>query len=182
MSFVASGKSRWTHYGMVIFSIAITLFSHVNDAAAQEKIAVLAFELNDITSLPNTPDELTRTASIKPLLEQAMRDKNEYEIVHFDPEAQKSANAGFGYLFRFSDEAAKLGRKLGADWIIVGQHSKFSFLESSLIVDVIKVNTGNIVAEIIVDLKGSHAKVTERASRELARKINGTLWAGRKNN
>lgn len=115
-------------------------------------------------------------------MEQAIRVKNEYEIIHIDPKAQKSANAGFGYLFRFPDETAKLGKKLGADWIIVGQHNKPSFLESSLIVDVIKVNTGSIVAEIVVDLKGSHAKVTERASRELARKINAMLWAGRKQN
>lgn len=37
---------------MGIFSIAIALFSHVNNAVAREKIAVLDFELNDITSLP----------------------------------------------------------------------------------------------------------------------------------
>ena len=168
-----------TTRGIVLFLAIIALLTHGNNAAAKEKIAVLDFELNDITSLPNTPDELARTASIKPLLERAISESGGYEIVHFDLKEQQSANAGFGYLFRFSDEAAKLGKKIGADCVIVGQHSKPSFLESSLIVDVVKVNSGRQIAEIVVDLKGNHVKVTERATKELAKKIKSPLSVSR---
>jgi len=43
-------------------------FSYPVNAAP--RIAILNFELLDETLLPNTPEELTRTASMKPLLEQ----------------------------------------------------------------------------------------------------------------
>lgn len=167
------------HRSIVLFLAVIVLLTHGNNSVAKEKIAILDFELNDITSLPNTPEELVRTASIKPLLERAISESGKYEIIHFALKKQKLANAGFGYLFRFPDEAAKLGKKWGADWIIVGQHSKPSFLESSLIVDIVKVNTGHQIAEIVVDLKGNHAKVTERATKELAKRIKSSLSVSR---
>lgn len=49
--------------------IVYLAFSHPVNATS--RIAVLNFKLNDITLLPNTPDELTRTASMKPLIKQA---------------------------------------------------------------------------------------------------------------
>ena len=148
-------------------------------ANATERIAVLSFELNDITSLPNTPAEKIRTASIKPLLEQAMNHAGEYEIIQISAEQQKASNAGFGYLFRFHDVAAKLGKEVGADWIIVGQHSKPSFLFSYLIVHVINVNTGKWVARFDIEMKGNHEKVTRRGVRKLAGEIDRVIVGGR---
>jgi len=40
---------------------------------ASQRIAVLNFELNDLTELPNIPAELARTASFKPLLEKELQ-------------------------------------------------------------------------------------------------------------
>lgn len=51
-----------------------------------------------------------------------------YEIVHISFENQTAANSGLGYLFRFDDVAAKLGEQVGADWVVVGQHSKPRFI------------------------------------------------------
>lgn len=107
-------------------ALAIGLILLTNADAAQ-RIAVLDFELNDMTSLPNTAEEQLRTASIRPLLEQALGQTGDYEIIHIDAAAQAAANSSFGYLFRFNDLAAKLGKQFGADWIIVSQHSKPSF-------------------------------------------------------
>ena len=39
--------------------------------AAETRIAVLEFDLKDVTLTANTPQEIERTASIKPLLEGA---------------------------------------------------------------------------------------------------------------
>lgn len=146
-----------------------------NTGYAAQRIATLDFELNDITSLPNTPTELKRTASMAPLLVKALSQAGGYEIVPIDASAQKSANAGFGYLFRFHDVAAQLGQKFGAEWIVVGQHSKPSFLYSYLIVQVINVGTQSLVAEIDIELKGNHTKVTERALQRLSRDIIDTI-------
>ncbi len=146
-----------------------------NTGYAAQRIAILDFELNDITSLPNNQAERIRTASMQPLLEQAISRLGDYHIVRIPLNEQKTANAGIGYLFRFHDVAAHLGKKFAADWIIVSLHSKPSFLESSLIADVIDVQTANLVEELYVDLKGNHAKVTGRAIKELARKVNQVI-------
>ncbi|GAB6140666.1 hypothetical protein JCM14076_13950 [Methylosoma difficile] len=147
-----------------------------NLAYANPRIAVLAFELNDITSLPNTPQEQQRTASIQPLLEAAIKQtQTAYELVAIDPKSQAAANPSLGYLFHFHDLAAKLGQDVNADWVIVGQHSKPSFLFSYLLVHVINVKTQQLVGSIDIELKGNHESVTQHGVRNLARKIGGII-------
>lgn len=146
-----------------------------NATYAAQRIAILNFELNDITSLPNTPEERLRTASIQPLLEQAISQSGDYEIVHINAEAQAAANSSFGYLFRFNDLAARLGEQFGADWIVVSQHSKPSFLFSYLMSHVINVKTQTLAASYDIELKGTHAKVTQRAVKSLANKIHALI-------
>ncbi|MDD5274401.1 MAG: DUF2380 domain-containing protein [Methylovulum sp.] len=141
---------------------------------AAQRVAVLAFELNDITSLPNTPQEQRRTASIQPLLAAAIK-QNGYDIAAITPQAQASANGSFGYLFHFHDLAAKLGAQAQADWVIVGQHSKPSFLFSYLLVHVVNVKSGKLAASFDIELKGNHETVTEHGVRALARKIQGVI-------
>ena len=135
------------------------------------KIAILSFELNDITSLPNTPAERERTASIKPLLEQAIKQIGDYDIIQIGLEQQRAENAGLGYLFKFHDITAKLAKEFGADWAIVGQHSKPSFLYSYLIAYLINVKTGQMVARFDVEMKGNHQKVTQRSVQKLSKEM-----------
>lgn len=143
--------------------------------SAAPRIAVLDFELTDITSLPNTPDELARTASMKPLLEQAISKQGDFEIVQIGVGDQSAAAAGPGYLFRFDEEAAKLGRQAGADWIVVGRHSKSSFLYSYLMAHLIDVKTQTLTGNYSVELKGTHRKVTEHGMEALAKKLAGRI-------
>ncbi|OAH98494.1 hypothetical protein A1353_02360 [Methylomonas methanica] len=156
-------------------SLAAAIFSTVANAAPQ--IAVLDFELNDITSLPNTPAEITRTSSMAPLLIEALSRSGTYQIAFVDAATQKAANASFGYLFRFHDLAADLGRRQGADWVLVSQHSKPSFLFSYLWVYLIDVKKRAAVARYDIELKGSHQKVTQHGIDTLAGKIRATLAA-----
>lgn len=155
---------------VLVFSALLT------DAAnAATRIAVLDFELNDITSLPNTPAERQRTASMAPLLTKALSQIDGYEIVPVDAAMQEAANGSFGYLFRFHDLAAQLGRQLGADWIIVSQHSKPSFLFSYLWVYLVDVKKQTAIARYDIELKGNHEKVSQRGIESLARKIQATV-------
>jgi len=154
----------------LIFSVLLT-----NAANAATRIAVLDFELNDITSLPNTQPEQQRTASMAPLLTKALSQIDGYEIVPVDAGIQKAANSSFGYLFRFHEVAAQLGRQLGADLIIVSQHSKPSFLFSYLWVYLIDVKKQTTIARYDIELKGNHEKVTQRGIASLTRKIQATV-------
>jgi hypothetical protein len=155
--------------------IFVLILAFCTNLHAEIAIAILPFELNDITSLPNTQAELARTASMKPLLEQAMIQLGEYKIISIPAGEYKAENAGLGYLFRFHDIATKLGEKVGADWVVVSQHSKPSFLYSYLIAHVINVKTGRMAARFDVELKGNHQKVTRRGIRRLSREINKML-------
>lgn len=146
-----------------------------NTVNAAQRIAVLNFELNDITSLPNTPQEQLRTASMQPLLEQAISQSGDYEIVHINAAAQAAANSSFGYLFRFNDLAAKLGEQFGADWIVVSQHSKPSFLFSYLMTHLINVKNQTLAASYDIELKGNHEKVTQRGVKSLANQIHTSI-------
>jgi len=157
---------------LIALAINLLLLSNVD---AAQRIVILNFELNDMTSLPNTPQEQLRTASIRPLLEQAISQSGDYEIIHINTEAQAAANSSFGYLFRFNDLAARLGEQFGADWIIVSQHTKPSFLFSYLMAHVINVKTQTLTASYDIELKGNHEKVTQRGVKSLANKIHALI-------
>ena len=143
--------------------------------AASPRIAVLDFELRDITSLPNTPAELARTAGFRPLLEQALTDIGGYQTVAIAAEELKQARPSAGYLFDFNDAAAQLGRAHNADWILVTRHSKPSYLFSYLMAHLVEVKTARLVASFDIEMKGNHQKVTEHGVRALAGKIHRVI-------
>lgn len=159
------------NYPTVIKLLLLITFSYSSAANSTMRIAVLNFELNDITSLPNTPAELARTASMAGLLQQALSGMPETIIVPVAKETQTAANPGPGYLYRFPDLAAKLGQQQGADWIVVAQHSKPSFLYSHLWVNLVNAKTGTLAHNIVIELKGNSQLVTQRAIKQLAQKI-----------
>ena len=142
-------------------------------AAAREgvAIAVLDFELNDLTLLPRTPEELERTASIRPLLEEALRVRGSFRPVPVDAAAVAAADAGFGYLFDHHDAAARLGRELGADWIVVGRVHKPSFLFAYLMAHLIDTQAERLAADIVVEVKGPQEMVTKKGVERLAQKV-----------
>ena len=156
-------------------AVLFLLFTFCPSINAAPRIAILDFELIDITSLPNTAKEISRTASIKPFLEEALSQKGDYQFIQISLAEQSAANPGFGYLFKFHDVAAKLGKQFGADWIIVSQHSKPSFLFSYLMVHVVNVKTGKLMGRYEIELKGNHEKVTQHGTRKLARKISSLI-------
>jgi hypothetical protein len=143
--------------------------------AADSVVAILDFELNDLTDLPATPQELARTGSIKSLLQEALSHKSGLRPIIVDADALARANAGFGYLFDHPDAAAKLGGEYGADWILVGRLNKPSFLFSYLMAHLVNVHTGTLVREYAVEIKGPPSKVTPKGVARLADQIDETI-------
>lgn len=160
---------RGTEWLQLILLTLVLTFG--NTLLASPKIAILNFELNDITSLSNIPDEIIRTAAIKPFFETALSLTGDFQFIQISEPEYQLANPGLGYLFKFHDIAAKLGSQFGADWIIVSQHSKPSFLFSYLRVRVVNVKTGKLIARYEIELKGNHEKVTQRGVKKLAKQI-----------
>ncbi len=144
------------------------------ETIAAPKIAVLDFELKDLTLAPGIPTEIQRTASIKPLLEAELRSGG-YEIVTIPISAQNQANSGVGYLFDHPDVAGQLGKQFNADYVLVGRLHKPSFLFAYLMGNMAKVSTGQWVGNFISESKGPNAELTIKAVESLAVKIDKVL-------
>ncbi|MCP3870728.1 MAG: DUF2380 domain-containing protein [Gammaproteobacteria bacterium] len=144
-------------------------------AADKARIAVIEFELKDLTPLPATQQELARTASLKPLLDQALKQNYGYEHVIVDANLVREADAGIGYLFDHHNLAAEVGRRLQANWIVVGRVHKPSFLFAYLMVHLVNVETGHMEQEIIVEVKGPQDRVTAKGAERLAEKIHAII-------
>lgn len=157
--------------GIVFGLFALSSFP----AFADTRIAILDFELNDLTLLPRTPEELERTASVAPLLRQALTSKGRYELVPIEPDAQAKANASFGYLFDHPKVVAELGRRFGADWVAVGRVHKPSFLFAYLKAHLVSVKTQQLVGDYVVEVKGHLKQLTERGAASLADQIDQTI-------
>lgn len=146
-------------------------------AFAQTRIAVLEFELHDLTLLPRTPEELERTASVAPLLRAELVKKGGYESVTIAPDTQAKANAAFGYLFDHPEVAAELGARFGAEWVAIGRLHKPSFLFAYLKVHLVNVNSQQLTGDFVVEVKGYLKKLTERGVVRLAEQIVQTISA-----
>lgn len=145
--------------------------------AASQRIAVLAFELKDLTPMPETAEELQRTASIQALLQDELT-KSGHQIVAIDDKAQAAANVGFGYLFEHHDVAAQLAREHGADYIVVGRLHKPSFLFAYLMVHLVEAKGERLIGDYVTETKGA-AKLTRKAVESLSVKINKSLSLAR---
>lgn len=163
----------------LIVLISLVVFLPVS-TSAQPSIAVLEFELRDLTLLPGIPAELERTASIKPMLEEELK-RSGYNIISIPSSAQAAATSGFGYLFDHHDVAAELAAVYHADYVVVGRLHKPSFLFVYLMAHLIDVNKRSLVADHLSEVKGSAKKLTGKGVESLTEKIKATLEKFRNN-
>ena len=160
------------HIRNLISSVILCLIS--GGVFAETRIAILDFELKDLTLAPRIPAEIKRTASIKPLLETELK-KAAYVIIDITPESQKLADGGVGYLFDHHDVAAQLGKQFGADYVLVGRLHKPSFLFAYMMGHLVRVSDGKLIGNYISEAKGPNKKLTIKTVESLAVKIDKTL-------
>ncbi|MDP2903966.1 MAG: DUF2380 domain-containing protein [Methylovulum sp.] len=146
----------------------------IASAQAETRIAILDFELNDLTMKPRIPAEIDRTASIKPLLDRELKSAG-YPMITINLADQQQANSGFGYLFDHNEVAAQLGKTAGADYVLVGRLHKPSFLFAYLMGHLIRVKDGQLIGNYISETKGGDNKLTLKAVESLAVKIDADL-------
>ncbi|AEG01149.1 DUF2380 domain-containing protein [Methylomonas methanica] len=144
------------------------------NSPAETRIAILNFELKDLTLAPGIPAEIKRTRSIRPLLAGELASAG-YTIVDIPPAAQQAADGGVGYLFDHTDAAAELGRQFGADYVLVGRLHKPSFLFAYLMGHLVRVENQTLIGNIITESKGPNAQLVRKAAESMADKIDGLL-------
>ena len=143
-------------------------------SVAETKIAILDFELKDLTMIPRTAAEIERTASIKPLLEAELK-KADYVIINIPLIKQKKATGGAGYLFDHDDIAANLAKQYGADYVLVGRLHKPSFLFAYLMGHLVRVSDAKLIGNYISEAKGPNKQLTVKTVESLTVKIDRTL-------
>ncbi len=164
--------NKTTQLRIVIFALFLCLLS--TNVMAQPRIAVLDFELRDLTLAPGIPQEIARTASVKPMLEEELQ-KSGYGIVTIPLDAQTRATAGVGYLFDHHDIAAQLAQQYGADYVIVGRLHKPSFLFVYLMAHLVDVKQQRLIADYLSEVKGGEKKLTRKGVESLVVKVNDTF-------
>ncbi len=142
---------------------------------ATTRIAILEFELLDLTLAPRIQEEKERAASIKPMLEKILEAKDGYQLININSKAQHKANQGVGYLFDHHDVVAKLGQQFGAEFIVMGRVHKASHLFVYFLVQLVNVKTQRLVGNYVVEIKGPQKKLTIKGVERVAEKINKTL-------
>ena len=161
----------------IIFLISTLLFSSASIAEqqpARTKIMVVNFELRDVSPLPNTEQEVERTGHALAKKAQALMPPCE-ELV-------KASQQGLGYLFDRPEVAGRIGRECGADYVLMGQTWKPSFLFVFPQVQVVDTRAGLTREQLVpvsrsVQLEAStlDRNVTEAAGKKLGRQITEKL-------
>lgn len=159
---------------MKIFCFLFLFALSITEVNAETSIAILDFELNDLTLKPRTADEIERTANLKPLLEKELSSAD-YRIIPIDSSTQQQATSGFGYLFDHDDVAAELGKKAGVDYVLVGRLHKPSFLFAYVMGHLIRTKDSRLIGNYISETKGGDSKLTLKAIESLASKIDKDL-------
>lgn len=159
---------------MKLWGLLVGLGFLMGEAMAESKIAVLDFELKDMTLAPGIPAEIERTAAIQPLLEAELKAAG-YSIVKIPIAAQQAADSGVGYLFDHADSAADLADKFQADYIVVGRLHKPSFLFAYLMANLVRVKDGQLMGHVIAESKGPNRTLVLKAVESLTVKIDALL-------
>ena len=148
-------------------------------ASAEVSVAILHFELNDITGL-RAPEEQRRTASLAPLLRDAMSQMNGYDLTAIEPDAQVRANAGVSYLFNQPEAAATLAEASGAKWVVAGMLQKSSYLFAYVTVRVSNVTTKQLIGEFNTRLEGpiTDDRITRRGMQRIAAQVDAAIEIG----
>ncbi len=142
---------------------------------ADKNVAVLEFELLDLTLAPRIQQEKERAASIKPMLQEVLKAKGGYELINIDSAAQRYANQAVGYLFDHHDVVAELGEQFAAEYVVMGRVHKASHLFVYFLVHLVDVNTKRLVGNYAVEIKGPQKKLTIKGVESVVEKIHKTL-------
>lgn len=139
-----------------------------------DSIAVLEFELNDLTLNP-LAEETERTATLRPLLVERLSNYHQIAVVENPASARIEAEKGQGYLFDRPAVAARIAREAGVDWIVSGRLHKASYLFVYLKAQLIDARSGQIAADFVVEIKGPQKKLTKKGIETLAVQIHQAL-------
>lgn len=146
-------------------------------AGPPAKVMVLDFQLNDLTDLPNAPQELERIVYLSASFQQGLRDKGvELVAVPEQIKAEMTANHAT-YLFDRPEHAAKLAQGSGADYLVIAVALKPTYLFVYPRILLVEVRSGKVLMPSYAQLESSWSdqNTTARTADFLANKVSVKL-------
>lgn len=164
----------------IIFLAATLVTGSASFAADQpqrNKIMVVNFELRDVSPIPNTNQEIERTEHLDTVVRNVLKDSG-YTLMEPCQQLVEASQQGLGYLFDRPEVAGRIGRECGADYVLMGQTWKPSFLFVFPQVQVVDTRAGLTREQLVpvsrsVQLEAStlDRNVTEEAGKKLGKQI-----------
>ena len=108
-----------------IIQFGFPTFAFSQDGA---KLLLLPFQLNDMTDLPNAPDELNRIALLSKTVQKSLEEKSVNLVAVPSEVLNEMEKNSATYIFDRVEVAAEIGAKAGADYVFVGVALKPTYL------------------------------------------------------
>jgi hypothetical protein len=146
-------------------------------AGSTAKVMVLDFPLNDLTDLPNPPEELARIAYFNVAFKEKLVDDGVVLVPVNDKIKAILATQSATYLFDHTDIAATLAEGSGADYILIGVAMKPTYLFVYPRLLLVDVKTKRKVFTSYVQMEGSwlEQNTTASSAKNLAKKVSAEL-------
>jgi hypothetical protein len=151
-------------------------------AAPPARLAVLSIDLNNLTGHED-PADRPRLAVLTRALRQRFAACG-YSVVALDSAAERQAHPGDGYFYAHPDAAAALAARAGAEWVLVPRLNRASPWVTDLQAHVVRVSSGRVVSNRVVELKGFGmapaltARLAERGAAWMADQVDQAIgWA-----
>lgn len=141
------------------------------------KVMVLDFQLNDMTDLPNAPEELERIAYLSSTYKQKLAD-NGVDIVPVNDKLKADiAGQSATYLFDHIPYAAKQAEGSGADYLLIGVALKPTYLFVYPRILLVDIKTQKVVMARAAQLESSWSdkNTTARTAEQLANMVSEEL-------
>ena len=164
---------QFTKLFMILLMAAGVLGSHVNASESLAKIMVLDFELNDMTGIPNAPEELQRISFLTTTYKQKIEESG-LEIVPVNDKLKAAIKEQSAtYLFDNVETAAELASDSGADYLLIAVALKPTYLFVYPRILLVDIKTKKVVMAKAAQLESSWTdkNTTIRTAEKLAEMV-----------
>ncbi|MDP1659990.1 MAG: DUF2380 domain-containing protein [Methylotenera sp.] len=162
---------------VIFFLSLIALTIPVAFAGASAKVMVMDFQLNDLTDLPNAPEELARIGYLSSTFKQKLVD-NGVELVPVNNQLKAELSGQSPtYLFDRVEHAAKLAEGSGADYLLIAVALKPTYLFVYPRILLVDIKTQKVVMAKASQLESSwlDKNTTARSAEKLADMVSEEL-------
>lgn len=161
----------------VVISLLMIGFIHSAVAAENPKVTVIAFSLNDMTGIPNAPEELNRVDLLSKKFNEDLKSKG-VNVVPAGSKVQAEIDAHSPtYLYDNVETAIELNLDSGADFILIGVAFKPTYLFVYPRIILVDVKQKKVVMSKVVQLESSWSdqNTTNRTAEKLAQMVKERL-------